>query len=383
MARSTSPRRPAVCTPDTLATVIYTSGTTGPPKGVMLSHRNVVWTAEGYLRMLDVDPVGFRAVSYLPMAHIAERMSTHYLAVMGGYEVTTCPDAGQIAAYARDVRPQIMFGVPRVWEKIYAGVQAALAADPAKKAKFDEAVAAAIPIVERRTLGEATAEDDATYEFLDEAAFAGVRALVGLDAVEFAITGAAPIPAELLSWYRAIGVPLSEIYGMSESTGPMTWEPTRVKPGTVGVAFPGTECFLADDGEVCIRGGNVFLGYLDDPEKTAEALDDDGWLHSGDIGAVRRRRLPADRRPQEGADHHRRRQEHQPGQPRGRAQDDPARRPGLRHRRPAPVRVGPRRARHRGRAGVGEGARHRGLVAGRAGRAPGGRRRGRPRASRR
>ena len=239
VAPRTSPRRPRSARPDTLATVIYTSGTTGPPKGVMLSHRNVVWTAEGYLQMLDVDPVGFRAVSYLPMAHIAERMSTHYLAVMGGYEVTTCPDPGQIAAYARDVRPQIMFGVPRVWEKLYAGVQAALAADPAKKAKFDGAVAAAIPIVERRTLGEATAEDDATYEMLDEAAFAGVRALVGLDAVEYAVTGAAPIPAELISWFRAIGVPLSEIYGMSESTGPMTWEPTRVKAGTVGVAFPG------------------------------------------------------------------------------------------------------------------------------------------------
>jgi long-chain acyl-CoA synthetase len=270
-------------TPDTLATVIYTSGTTGPPKGVMLSHYNVVWTAEGYLRMLDVQPVGFRAVSYLPMAHIAERMSTHYLAAIGGYEVTTCPDPGQIAAYARAVRPQIMFGVPRVWEKIYAGVQAALGADPDKKARFDEAVSAAIPIAERRTAGQATSEDEATYQFLDEAAFAGVRALVGLDAVEYAISGAAPIPAELISWYRAIGVPLSEIYGMSESTGPMTWEPTRVKAGTVGVAFPGTDCFLADDGEVCIRGGNVFLGYLDDPAQTADALDADGTLHSGDI----------------------------------------------------------------------------------------------------
>jgi long-chain acyl-CoA synthetase len=274
----------AACTPDTLATVIYTSGTTGPPKGVMLSHYNVVWTAEGYLRLLDVEPVGFRAISYLPMAHIAERMSTHYLAVMGGYEVTTCPDPGQIAAYARDVRPQVMFGVPRVWEKIYAGVQAALGADAAKKAQFDEAVSAAIPIAERRTLGTATEDDEATYRFLDEAAFAGVRGLVGLDAVEYAISGAAPIPAELISWYRAIGVPLSEIYGMSESTGPMTWEPTRVKAGTVGVAFPGTECFLAEDGEVCIRGGNVFLGYLDDLEKTADALDPDGTLHSGDIG---------------------------------------------------------------------------------------------------
>ncbi len=272
------------CGPDTLATVIYTSGTTGPPKGVMLTHYNVVWTAEGYLRLLDVEPVGFRAISYLPMAHIAERMSTHYLAAIGGYEVTTCPDPGQIAAYAREVHPQIMFGVPRVWEKIHAGVQAALSADADQKQKFDEAVEAAIPIMERRTLGTATDDDLATWSFLDSVAFANVRALIGLDATEYAITGAAPIPAELISWYRAIGVPLSEIYGMSESTGPMTWEPMRVKAGSVGRAFPGTECFLADDGEVCTRGGNVFVGYLDDPEKTAEALDADGTLHSGDIG---------------------------------------------------------------------------------------------------
>ncbi|HJR23870.1 MAG TPA: AMP-dependent synthetase/ligase [Acidimicrobiales bacterium] len=274
----------SLCTPDSLATIIYTSGTTGPPKGVMLSHRNVVWTAEGYLRLLDVEPLGFRSVSYLPMAHIAERMSTHYLGALGGYEVTTCPDPGQIAGYAREVHPEIMFGVPRVWEKIHAGVQAALSADPEKKQQFDEAVAAAAPIVERRTAGTASEEDEATYAFLDEVAFAGVRSLIGLDAVRFALTGAAPIPPELITWYRAIGVPLSEIYGMSESSGPITWEPFEVKVGTVGVAFPGVDVFLADDGEVCCRGGNVFLGYLDDPEKTAEALDPDGTLHSGDIG---------------------------------------------------------------------------------------------------
>ena len=276
----------ALGTPDSLVTVIYTSGTTGPPKGVMLTHRNIVWTAEGYLRLLDVDPVGFRAVSYLPMAHIAERMSTHYLSAMGGYEVTVCPDPGQIATYAREVHPQIMFGVPRVWEKIHAGVQAALSADPDKKRQFDEAVAAAIPIVERRTWGTASEEDLATWAFLDEVAFGAVRSLIGLDALEFALTGAAPIPAELIRWYRAIGVPLSEIYGMSENSGPMTWEPYKVKPGTVGVAFPGVEVFLGEDGEVCCRGGNVFLGYLDDPAKTAEALDPDGTLHSGDIGEL-------------------------------------------------------------------------------------------------
>jgi long-chain acyl-CoA synthetase len=135
--------------------------------------------------------------------------------------------------------------------------------------------------------GEATDEQVAQYEAMDEAAFRGVRQLLGLDAVEVAITGAAPIPAELLRWFRAIGIPLSEIYGMSESSGPMTWTARRVKPGTVGPAIPGCEVRLApEDDEIICRGGNVFQGYLNDPEKTADALDEEGWLHSGDIGKL-------------------------------------------------------------------------------------------------
>ncbi len=276
----------ATITPDMLATVIYTSGTTGPPKGVMLTHRNIVWTAQGYLDLVAIDPAGFRAVSYLPMAHIAERMTGQYLAGMGGFEVTTCPEPSLIATYAREVHPQTMFGVPRVWEKIHAGVQAALAADPEAKARFDEAVAAAEPIVERRTAGTATPEDDEAYAFLDEVAFSNVRALIGLDALQFAVTGAAPIPPELIRWFRAIGVPMSEVYGLSETTGPMTWDPYAVRVGAVGRAFPGVDVFLGEDGEVLCRGGNVFAGYLDDPEKTADALDADGTFHSGDIGVI-------------------------------------------------------------------------------------------------
>ncbi|HZA76866.1 MAG TPA: AMP-dependent synthetase/ligase [Acidimicrobiales bacterium] len=272
--------------PDSLATVIYTSGTTGPPKGVMISHYNVVWTAEAYLDLLGIDPVGFRAISYLPMAHIAERMSGHYLAGIAGFEVTTCPDPALIGSYLREVHPQTLFGVPRVWEKLHAGVQAALSANADAKARFDQAVAAAEPIAERRTLGNATAEDEQTWASLDELAFRNVRQLVGLDAVQLAITGAAPIPPELIRWYRAIGVPMSEIYGLSETTGPMTWDPYEVRVGTVGRAFPGVEVFLGPDGEVCCRGGNVFVGYLDDPDKTAAALEPDGTFHSGDIGQI-------------------------------------------------------------------------------------------------
>ena len=273
-------------TPDDLATVIYTSGTTGPPKGVMLTHYNIAWTIESYLAILDIKPEGFRAVSYLPMAHIAERMSTHYLALAGGYEVTTCPEPSLIAQYCREVRPQIMFGVPRVWEKIYAGVQGALAADPEKAQKFGEAVAAALPLQLAKRDRDLTDEEQQTLQFLDEVAFKGVRELVGLDAVEYAVTGAAPIPPEMLEWFVAIGVPMSEIYGMSENTGPLTWEPYRIKPGTVGKAMPGCTVRLADDGEVIAKGGNIFPGYLDDPEKTADALDAEGWLHTGDIGQM-------------------------------------------------------------------------------------------------
>ncbi len=272
--------------PEDLATVIYTSGTTGPPKGVMLSHANICWTIESYMPLLEIEPVGFRVVSYLPMAHIAERMSSHYLGLAGGYEVTTCPNPSDIAAYAREVHPQIMFGVPRVWEKVYATVQSALAADADRKAKFDEAVAAAIPLRLKKTRSPLTAEEQGTLDFLDEVAFRGVRELMGLDQLTFAVSGAAPIPPEMLEWFVGIGIPMSEIYGMSENTGPLTWDPYEIKPGTVGRAMPGSEVQLAEDGEVIARGGHVFQGYLNDPAKTAEALDEDGWLHTGDIGEM-------------------------------------------------------------------------------------------------
>jgi long-chain acyl-CoA synthetase len=273
--------------PDDLATVIYTSGTTGPPKGVMLSNYNVCWTVESLRLAFMLDSyVGKRLVSYLPMAHIAERMTSHYQQAALGYEVTTCPEPGQIAAYAREVRPNVMFGVPRVWEKIYSGVAGALAADPDRARQFDEAVEAARPISLKLAWEEASDEERQTYDFLDEVAFRPIREMLGLDQLEVAISGAAPIPADLLGWFRAVGVPMSEIYGMSESSGPMTWTPHRIKLGTVGPAIPGCEVELADDGEVVCRGGNVFLGYLNAPDKTAEALDEDGWLHSGDIGEV-------------------------------------------------------------------------------------------------
>ena len=275
--------------PEDLATIIYTSGTTGNPKGVMLSNYNIVWTMEAFLPVYGwtrEDLAGKKVVSYLPMAHIAERMVSHYMLVGAAIEVSTCPETSMLTTFLAEVRPNIVFGVPRVWEKLYAGVTAALAADPEKAEKFNEAVAAASPIREKMSWDTATDDEIATYQFLDDVAFSTVRGLVGLDECEVAVTGAAPIPAQLITWFRAIGVPLAEVYGMSENTGPMTFERFKVKAGTVGKALPGVELAIFPDGEVCCRGGLVCQGYLNDPEKTAEAIDEDGWLHSGDIGEI-------------------------------------------------------------------------------------------------
>jgi long-chain acyl-CoA synthetase len=273
--------------PSDLATVIYTSGTTGPPKGVMISHANVMFVADATQKLLPFrDAAGKRVISYLPMAHIAERTVSYYSQVILGYEVTCCPDFSVFAEYLKAVRPHVAFGVPRVFEKIAGGVNAALAANPGNAAKFDEAVEAAKPIAIKQSWGEASAEEDATWAFLDDVAFRGVREGLGLDCLEACITGAAPITPDLLGWFRAIGVPLSEVYGMSENTGLMTWTAEKIKPGTVGPACPGTEVKIAADGEVICRGPHVFSGYLNDPEKTAEALSADGWLHTGDIGEI-------------------------------------------------------------------------------------------------
>ncbi len=272
--------------PDDIATLIYTSGTTGPPKGVMISHYNVVYTVESLRHCFGLDTFfGRRVVSYLPMAHIAERMMSLYQSLILGYSVYCCPDPNQLSSYLKEVHPEIVFGVPRVWEKIYNGVNAALSANPENKTKFDEGVAAAIDIKAAERDGTATKEQRDTWAFLDSIAFANIRSLVGLDAVAAAVTGAAAIPRPILEWYNAIGVPLSEIYGMSESSGPMTWSPNANRPGSVGQAIPGCDVVTADDGEVLCRGGNVFMGYFEHPDKTAETIVD-GWLHSGDIGEI-------------------------------------------------------------------------------------------------
>jgi long-chain acyl-CoA synthetase len=279
-----------IATLDDIATVIYTSGTTGPPKGVMLSHGNIAWTLESVGQSMreqtDIeDFAGKKHLSYLPMAHIFERLLGHYYLLDFGAQVTCCPETSQLTAYTSEVRPNVFIGVPRVWEKLYAGVNAALAGDPERSKAFNDAVDAALPIVEKMTRGTATQEEIDTWNFLDQVAFQTVRGLIGLDETEICITGAAPLPTEILAWFRAIGVPLTEGYGMSETTAVLTWA-NDPKPGCVGRAATAVELKIAEDGEVLCRGGNNFVGYLGQPEKTAETLDDEGWVHTGDIGEL-------------------------------------------------------------------------------------------------
>jgi long-chain acyl-CoA synthetase len=274
-----------VAAPDDLVTVIYTSGTTGEPKGVMLDHANIVWTIESLRLALPFSSEGFRLVSYLPMAHIAERVTTHYGGVVNGYEVTTCPDLHYLASYLGEARPELLFGVPRTYEKIHSGIRAVLAADPVKNEEFDRALAVGLEVDAVRVRGDAVAPElERAFQDADTSLLGPVRQLLGLDALRIAVTAAAPIPVEILQFFRALGMPLSEMYGLSESSGPATWEAQHVRLGTVGRPIPGVELRLADDGEVIMRGGNVFRGYLDDAPQTAAVLDADGWLHTGDIG---------------------------------------------------------------------------------------------------
>jgi len=276
--------------PDDLATIIYTSGTTGPPKGVMLSNRNVCWTLESISRSMKeqtgLDEItGFRHVSYLPMAHIMERLLGHYYMVEFAIQVNCCPDTTLVAPITAEVHPHIFVGVPRVWEKLYAGINAAIASDPEKAAAFADGLAAAAGLADKVATGTATAEQEATYAFLDEVAFGQVKGMIGLDQAKICISGAAPLPAEVMSWFRTIGVPLSEGYGMSETTAVLSWS-HLAKPGYVGCAIPGVEMMLGEDGEVLARGGNMFEGYLDASDQTSETKDPDGWVHTGDIGEI-------------------------------------------------------------------------------------------------
>jgi long-chain acyl-CoA synthetase len=272
--------------PTDLITLIYTSGTTGASKGVELTHGNIAAAVRCTSRMISF-PDEARVISWLPSAHIAERQAHHYLPIAFGMTITTCPDPRQIAAYLQAVRPSWFFAVPRIFEKLKAGMEGALTqGDDAERNRAW--LAAATEKVELEQAGEPVPEElAATVAEADTKLFAGLRALLGLDQAEAVNVGAAPTPREVIVFFHAIGVPLAELWGMSETCGAGCCNPReKIKIGTVGPAAPGVELELAADGELLMRSAVVTSGYRGLPERTAEALDADGWLHTGDVAEI-------------------------------------------------------------------------------------------------
>jgi long-chain acyl-CoA synthetase len=273
--------------PEDLAALIYTSGTTGPPKGVMYTHRNVVWTVEAFHRAQPLVPQ--RQVSYLPLAHVAERYGSHWSGIFRGDLTVCCPDPALLPGVLLAVRPTLFVGVPRVWEKFQAGIVAGVAAEPdaSRRAAVEGAIAAACRLVALREAGQEAPA--ALVEAVDRAqpVFAALRARLGLDQCEYAVTSTAPLPRDVMEFFAALGLPLYEVWGMSELTGPGTFTPLDgLRIGSVGIPLAGVEVRLAEDGEILVRGGNVTPGYYREPERTAEAIDAGGWMHTGDIGTM-------------------------------------------------------------------------------------------------
>ncbi|HEV8626752.1 MAG TPA: AMP-binding protein [Acidimicrobiia bacterium] len=280
--------------PDDVLTLIYTSGTTGPPKGVEITHANMLAQIAGTSSVLPVTSTD-RIASFLPSAHVADRWSSHYQQMVFGLQVTCVADIRTIAAALADIRPTLWGAVPRVWEKIKAALEARIdtEADPQRKQALQWAVATGLKKVRAEQAainGEGPGPDDALlaeYAKADELVLSKVRQQLGLDGVHWSVSGAAPTSIDVLEFFAAIGLPICELWGMSELSCCATINPPhRIKLGTVGPAMPGVELAIADDGELLCRGPLLMRGYRNEPQKTAEAIDADGWLHTGDVATI-------------------------------------------------------------------------------------------------
>jgi long-chain acyl-CoA synthetase len=281
--------RVAGITPDDPVTLLYTSGTTGNPKGVLITHRSVLYEVAAGQKVGNIVG-GVRWVSYLPLAHIAERMFTLYIPVCAGGHVHFCPDAKQLVGVVGQVQPTAFFGVPRVWEKVQAGIQALLAAEPdeTRRAAVLGAMDTGRQYVASCQFGQTTPPELAeAFRAANEQVLGPIRALLGLGEAVHVSSAAAPLPPDVAAFFAGLGMKILDVYGMTETTGAFTMNTEAgFRLGTVGRPVPGMEVRIAADGEVLTRGPLNSPGYLNQPELTAGLIDPDGWLHTGDIGRL-------------------------------------------------------------------------------------------------
>lgn len=281
-------RRATAVRPGDTATLVYTSGTTGPPKGTMITHGNLDWTASAVEAMVRLTPDD-RFLSYLPLSHIAERVTSHVGQIVSGGETWFAKSMATVPEDLRACRPTIFFAVPRVWQKFHEAIVEQVAAKPkpmrALIERYMELGAASVRAREQGS--EFARRQHRQYRLLDRTFGALLRRKLGLDRARIIVSSAAPIHPDLVRWFHAIGLPIAEVWGQTEDCGPATINPPdAIRIGTVGVPVPGLEVRTADDGELFVRGGSVCAGYFGHPEATAELIDPEGWMATGDLGAI-------------------------------------------------------------------------------------------------
>jgi long-chain acyl-CoA synthetase len=271
--------------PEDLAILVYTSGTTGPPKGAMLSHRNILFQL-GYADFITEPREGDQQLSFLPLAHVAERTFSVFYPLYSGATVNFAESIDTVPENIREVAPAVFFAVPRIWEKFYSSMALRMReATPLGKLAYGWAIRVGMRMAERRLEGRRpTMALTVLYRLADALVLDNVKRALGLSRARGAVTGAAPIAPELIRWYLALGIDMREVYGQTENCGLATAMPAgRIKLGTVGIARPDTEVRISLAGEILLKGPHVFLGYYKNLEKTAETVTD-GWLHTGDVG---------------------------------------------------------------------------------------------------
>lgn len=274
--------------PEDVLCLIYSSGTTGPSKGVELTHHNMLSQLRAFDAVYPITPGG-RCISFLPSAHVADRWCTHYSSMVYGQSITTLSDPKRLFACTAAVEPTVWGGVPRIWEKLKVALDGMIegGADPERRERMRAALEVGLERERARRSGSVPDLLERRWREADDAVFSKVRAALGLARVEAFAVGSAPTPPHILEFFAAIGIEIAEMWGLTEcSSNAAINPPGAIKPGTVGRPLPGIEARIASDGEILVRGPVIMKGYRHEPEKTAEAIDSEGWLHTGDVGEI-------------------------------------------------------------------------------------------------